>query len=269
MPQKLSPTLPLQDKRALIASSAQKAAGLVAGLKQLGARVTSFPTIDIREIGDKIPIDAALDALENYAWIIFTSSYAVQFFLKRMNERQIPLERWKNSKVCAVGPATASTLTEAGIPVSLVPGEYVAEGVLRSLTEFHGGLEGLAGTRILFPRAQEARDLIPNTLSSAGALVDIVPCYENILPVVDPKLVRSIRQEYFDLVVFTSSSTVRNFAKLFGTKDAKSILERSTVAALGPITADTLASLGKKTAILPKENSVASLLNAIAEYFGR
>ena len=124
-----------------------------------------------------------------------------------------------------------------------------------------------AGCRILLPRAKEARDILPRTLESAGARVDILPCYENVLPEVDEAMVRGIVREPPEIVVFTSSSTVTNFAKILGGNNLKSVFERSTVAALGPITAGTIESLGKRVAILPKENTTASLLQALASHY--
>ena len=62
-------------------------------------------------------------------------------------------------------------------------------------------------------------------------------------------------------------TTVTNFAKILGGNNLKSVFERSTVAALGPITAGTIESLGKRVAILPKENTTASLLQALASHY--
>jgi len=258
---------PLRTKRVLVASSASKLATLTAGLEKLGARVIPFPTIEIREIADKTAVDAALDALDSYSWIIFTSTHGVSYFLLRMKQRGIPADLWRDRKVCAVGPSTAEALRDAGVLVNLVPRDFVAEGILRALADSHGGLEKLVGCRILLPRAKEARDILPRTLESAGARVDILPCYENVLPEVDEAMVRGIVREPPEIVVFTSSSTVTNFAKILGGNNLKSVFERSTVAALGPITAGTVESLGKRVAILPKENTTASLLQALASHY--
>ncbi len=258
---------PLRTKTVLVASSASKLATLMAGLEKLGARVIPFPTIEMREITDKTAVDAALDALDSYSWIIFTSTHGVFYFLLRMKQRGIPADLWRDRKVCAVGPSTAEALSDAGVLVSLVPQDFLAEGILRGLADFHGGLERLAGCRILLPRAKEARDILPRALEAAGARVDILPCYENVLPEVDEAIVQSIVREPPEIVVFTSSSAVINFAKILGGNNLKSVFERSTVAALGPITAGTVESLGKRVAILPKENTTASLLQALASHY--
>lgn len=261
--------LPLHNKSVLLACSAHKSSTLIPGLERLGARVIPFPTIEIRAVADTGPLDAALSHLEGYSWIIFTSSYGVIYFVRRMKELGSSTEHLRSLKVCSVGPATAATLAEADIQVSLVPEKFVAEGVISALAKLYGGLNGLAGKRILLPRAKEARDLLARELESAGARVDVVPCYENVLPEPNEEAVRSILEDSPELLVFTSSSTVTNFARLLGDADGKRLLRRATVAALGPITAKTVASLGKKVEILPRENTSASLLAAIAQFYSQ
>ena len=120
--------LPLENKIVVLTASELKSGRLAAGLARLGARVVEFPTLEIQEISDPGAIDAALDVLDEYDWIIFTSSYGAHYFLRRLTQRGISLERLCHPRVCAVGPATAAALTEAGIQVHLIPDDFVAEG---------------------------------------------------------------------------------------------------------------------------------------------
>jgi uroporphyrinogen III methyltransferase/synthase len=260
--------MPLAGKSAVIACSKSKSEALASGLGALGADVRLFTVLSIRDIQDKRALDAALDHLHEYAWIVFTSTHGVHFFLRRLEDRGIPKRLGRDLKVCAVGPATAATLAASGIPVSLVPREFVAEGILRSFAEKYGSLSSLAGLRILLPRAREARDLIPRTLEAAGARVDVAPCYENVLPEIDSKQMQAFLARTPDLLVFTSSSTVRNFVALIGPDKGKEILTEVTVAALGPVTASTLAAFGKQAEIRPRESTIAVLLEAIRSYYG-
>jgi uroporphyrinogen III methyltransferase / synthase len=260
--------LPLENKIVVLTASELKSTLLSAGLARLGARVIAFPTIEIREIRDTDPIDASLEALEGYAWIIFTSSYGAHYFFRRLTQRGIPRDRLRNPRVCAVGPGTAAALIDAGVQVHLIPDDFVAEGVVRALTEFHGGLEHLAGRHILIPRAKEGRDVLPRELESAGARVDVVACYESVLPKVEESTLNTLLSQVPDLIVFTSSLTVSNFVKLMGDRDGERLLRAATVAALGPITAKTVESLGKQPEIQAHQNTTESLLEAIAQYYG-
>jgi uroporphyrinogen III methyltransferase/synthase len=256
--------LPLADKSVLVACSARKSDALVVGLTALGAQVLAAEVIKIREIADRSAINSALSQLESYDWLVFASSYAVLFFAKYLNERgAVPTL----PRVCAVGPATAATARECGFDVALVPEDFVAEGILRALALRQGGIQGLAGLRILLPRAREARDVLSRDLTAAGAHVDVVSCYENVPGEIDEKALRLMRERRIDLLVFTSSSTVKSFLTLAGEEFGRTILERAAVAALGPVTARTIESFGKKCDIVPAENTIPSLIEAIHNYY--
>jgi uroporphyrinogen III methyltransferase/synthase len=258
---------PLLRRTALLACSEMKSQHLASGLAALGAEVRIFPAIEIREIADKRALDMALDHLDKYAWIIFTSAYGVRFFLDRMADRGIDMGRCHGLQVCAVGPATAAVLENRGVRVTLMPRDYVAEGILAALQERQAGLSGLAGIHILLPRARQARDLLPDALAKNGALVETVACYETVLPAIDRDQVQHVLRRPPDLMVFTSSSAVRNFITILGGEGARRVFGRSMVAALGPVTARTLAACGKKPEIQPRENTIPSLLEAIGSCF--
>jgi len=235
----------------------------------MGGKVVQLPVIEAKEIDDKHALDEALSSLEKYSWIIFTSAYGVSFFARRLEDLGLGRDPFCKLKICAVGPATAKTLKEYGFETSLVPEQYVAEGVVQALDKYCGGLRRLAGHRILIPRALEARDVLPNALAEAGAQVNVVPCYQTLSAELDEAKIRQVGDTAPDLLVFTSSSTIKNLIAILGQEYGKTLLLNSTVAVLGPITAKTAESFGKQAEIVPKENTVASLLDAVREYFSR
>jgi uroporphyrinogen III methyltransferase/synthase len=260
---------PLLNLKILVACSATKMVELVSGLEAMGGTVLPLPSIEVQEIKDKRPLDAALASLKEYAWILFTSAHGVAFFMQRWIETDERVNAQGLPKICAIGPATARALKEYGLDVDLVPERFVAEGVLEALEKHPGGLGHLAGSRILLPRAKKARDVLPAELAKAGARVDVVPCYETVKAEVDENTVRRLRADPPDLAVFTSSSTIRNMVDLLGREDGVRILKRCTLAVLGPVTGSTAASFGKSPDIIPRENTVTSLLEAIRDYYGR
>jgi uroporphyrinogen-III synthase len=158
-------------------------------------------------------------------------------------------------------------LEERGIRVSLVPSEFVAEGIVRALRGWYTQEAGLQGKQILLPQARVARDPIKRELEALGATVEIVPCYENVAPDPDPSLLESLDRFTPELMVFTSTSAVKHFFALVGEARARSLLEEAVVAALGPITQRALTERGLGVEILPAENTAASLLQAIAAHF--
>ena len=125
---------------------------------------------------------------------------------------------------------------------------------------------GIAGARVLLPRAAVAREILPAMLRSAGADVDEVPAYETIAPRGDLSELRDrLAHRTVDLVTFTSSSTVRNFVDLLG-PDANDLLAGTPAACIGPITADTARAAGLDVVVQPSTYTIAAFTEAIVEY---
>jgi uroporphyrinogen III methyltransferase / synthase len=257
----------LKNKSAAIACSSEKSDALTSGLEAMGAAVLVLNVIALHPIPDNRDLDAALDDLDRYDWVVISSTHGAQFFVLRMQQRRVTLKDGENPRLCAVGPATAKFLRESGLRVDLIPEEFVAEGILRALAKYYGDPRNLAGRRFLLPRAQEARDVLPQALLDAGAIVDVVPCYRNVPGSVPPAVVHRLKAAPPDLLVFTSSSTVKNFLTIMGSDEGRRVLQAAKVAALGPITAATIQNCGKKVEILPKKNTIPSLLEAIRKHF--
>jgi len=258
-------SLPLLNRTVFAACSAKKMEELAAGLSGMGAFVLRVPIIETVEIEDKVPLDRALKSLAEYDWLVFTSAYGVSFFMRRKKELGITGEL---PRICAIGPATAEAVREYGCKVALIADKYVAEGVVEALENVEGP-GSLRGRKVLIARAQEGRDVLPQALAAGGATVDLVPCYRTVPGRLDERTMEALRTKRPDLVVFTSSSTVRNFLELYNEEERLEILGRAAVAVIGPVTGATVESFGKLPEIVPKQNTIASLLSAIREYYGR
>ncbi len=127
----------------------------------------------------------------------------------------------------------------------------------------------MAGCRVLLPRAQAARDILPETLRRAGARVDVVSCYETVRAEFDDAAIQRLRSADPDLAVFTSSSAIRGLIDLLGQDDGIRVLMVSAVAVLGSVTAATAESFGKSPEIIPEQNTVASLIEAIRCFYSK
>jgi uroporphyrinogen III methyltransferase/synthase len=254
---------PLFGRSILVTRAADQAGEFSGMLEALGAQVYECPTIQLVPPENSAELDAALAGLAGFAWVVFTSVNAVQHCFTRLAALGLDSRAFGSSRVCAVGPRTAAALAPFGIRPDLVPADYKAEGVV---AEF-GRLQ-LAGQRVLFPRADKARELIPQALTAMGATVVAPVAYRNILPDgLPPAALLALEERRVDCVTFTSSSTAENLAALLGENRFLHLLEGVTVAAIGPVTARTCRELGLEVRLEPQEYTLAAMTAEIVRYF--
>lgn len=255
---------PLLGKTVVITRARGQAAEFSRLLKNYGARVIEFPTIEIIPPDSWKRLDKAIDRLGTYHWLIFTSANGVRFFLKRLRMKKKRLAEFKDLRFCAIGPRTAQELEKAGVKVDIVPERYYAEALARRL-----GIEQLKGRRILLARAKKARDLLPRKLRTLGARVDVIEIYQTIAPTISGEEIERVFQENkIDVITFTSSSTVDNFLRMYREKAGlKPPLGEVAIAAIGPITSNTLRKRGITPDIIPDSFTIEALTRAIVDYF--
>jgi uroporphyrinogen III methyltransferase / synthase len=263
--------LPLAGRAVMITRARAQAAEFASALEAYGARVVSCPTIEIAPPESYAELDAAIDNLFGYDWLVFTSANAVVYFMRRLEASGKDASELDELRVCAVGDATAERLADERVHVDLVPQKFQAEGVFAALENYLGGRERLAGLNFLLPRAAAARDFLPRALEVAGARADCVTAYRTVRPeTTDRARVEALLVGGgVDCVTFTSSSTVRNFAQLFDTRDLRPLLSGARVACIGEVTAQTAAEYGLRTDILPAEATALALASAVADYYRR
>lgn len=256
---------PLQGRTIVITRAAAQAQRFVDLLEAEGARVLAAPTIAIEPPPSWEPLDAALDDIDSFAWVVFTSVNGVAMVDRRLTARRLPWTTIARRRVAAIGPATAEALAEHGVRAEVVPGEYRAEGLVARLRA-----ELRPGDRVLLPRAAQTRDVLVAELRAAGADVVEVPVYVTRRVERDAGRLRdALAAGSVHAVTFTSSSTARNFAELFTDEERRDLLAGVTVASIGPITAATAEEYGLTTDVMPGEYTIPALTRALVEYFQR
>jgi uroporphyrinogen III methyltransferase / synthase len=252
---------PLFGKGIVITRPERQADDLARLLAAEGAHAIHFPTIKIIPPEDLNELDNAINRLDTYNWIIFTSANGVQYFLERLSEQNKDIRELKGIKICCIGPATAEQITKRGIKVDLVPEHYISEGILKSFAAID-----MHGKKVLIPRAAQARDVLPEGLRKMGAQVDVVPAYTTINSGrKKEELAGQIADNRVNVITFTSSSTVTNFLEIMG-KDYSLPLQIK-IACIGPITAATARKAGLKVDIEQDEYTMAGLVQALIDYF--
>ena len=236
--------LVLKGRTVVVTRAVHQSEGFVRRLEAAGARVVRFPVIAIAPPIDWAPVDAAMAQLDGFDWIVFTSANAVEAFLHRVGARAV------ESRIAAVGPATAQALSEHRLPVHLMPENHVAEGLVDAFAH-----RNLAGKHILLPRAAAARDVLPQALRAQGAIVQIVDVYRNILPPAPGDFPAAA-----DWVTFTSASTVKNLLALVPREQ----WENARLASIGPETSAVLRQHRLLVTVEASPSTQEALAEAIA-----
>jgi uroporphyrinogen III methyltransferase/synthase len=245
---------PLAGRTVVVTRPRAQAGGFAAALEEMGAEVVPLPAIRIAPAPDPEPLRQAVRCAGTFDWIVFTSVNGVARFFAALADAGRDARALAPARIAAIGPATAAELAKHAIIPDLVPGEYVAEAAVEALAA-----EGVAGKRVLLPRAEIARAVLPDELRARGAEVVDVAAYRTVP---DGEGAAEVRRRLdageIDWVTFTASSTVRTFAELVGAD-----VGRARVASIGPVTSGTARELGMRVDVEAAEYTIPGLLAAL------
>ncbi len=255
-------TQPLAGRRVLVTRAVQQAGKLSEGLRALGAEPVEVPVLEIQPPASYDPLDQALNHLFSYDWLILTSANTVRAIVERASLLKLAL-RSQTIHIAAIGQATAEAARGAGLHVTLTPESYVAESLVGILAE------RLHSRRVLLARAAIARDLIPDALRSAGATVNVVDAYQNVVPATAPDKLKAALAGGIHAATFTSSSCATHLAQV--ARQARLSVPFAGVAAvsIGPITSQTLQDLHWPPAAEADPHDVSGLIAAVARVLQR
>jgi len=256
-------TQPLFGKRVLVTRARGQASALSDLLRAYGGDPLECPTIEFHPPDSWDEVDEAIRQLASYQWLVLTSVNGVQRFMQRLWHNGRDARALHGLRVCCIGPRTAEELETFGIKADVVPSEFQAEGLVKSMKA-----TGVKGQGVLIARAAEARQLLPEELSSLGATVKIVTVYQTVMPVGDVSAVREMLQaKKIHVITFASSSTVKNFHTLFsGDQALLELLEGVIIACIGPITAKTVENFGLRVDVIAAQNTIPALVDGLVHH---
>lgn len=259
----------LAGRSVLVTRTGEQSVEMTARLEAAGAKVMHAPMIALTAPDSWDAIDEAIRKINQYDWIIFTSTNGVKFFFQRLAQNcRFPLAQITAAKICAIGKTTAKAILAVGAKADFVAKDSKAEGLVKEFVAQFDSAEALHGLRILLPRARLAREVLPEELRRLGAEVDALETYQNILPeTAGENLLQLLQSGAIDIITFTSSSTVNNFAAVVGKDNLARLLQNVCVACIGPVTAATAQALGLQSIIQPNDYTAASLVEAIEQKF--
>ena len=265
----LRPTLrwfedrPLLGKNIVVTRARAQASDLVERLTRLGALCRQCPIIEPAPMDDLSLLDYAINRLDTFDWIVFTSVNGVGYFFDRLFKKGRDVRSLGHLRTAAIGPTTARSLRQYGLRTDVLPKTYQAESLIEAFSQFD-----FKGQKVLLPRALKAREILPEELAKMGAEVDVVPAYqtkESSEGVVE--VIEDLNNGSIDMITFTSSSTVTNFMSQLPADQASALMAKATIACIGPITADTARDLGLTVDLVAADFTIEGLCRAVVNYY--
>ncbi len=219
-----------------------------------GAEILEQPGIRVADPPDWSAVDSALERIASYDWLVFSSSNGVKRLLDRLLVRSGNLGQLTKVRLAAIGPGTAAELRRYGLTADVVPPLYRAESLADTL------VADAAGKRFLLARASRGRQVLPERLVAAGAVVEQVVVYFTYdVETADPLVAAALGDGRVDWVTVTSSAIARAIVAMFGVQ-----LRKARLASISPITSQTLRELGHPPAAEASEYTMAGLVAAMA-----
>jgi uroporphyrinogen III methyltransferase / synthase len=247
---------PLHGKRVVVTRARAQASGLAARLEEMGAEVIELPALRIAPRLESEDVRRAVRSIaaKEFDIVCVTSPNGAALLLAALHEQGLDARALGGVRVAAIGPGTAAALRAGGVLADVVPPRSIAESLAAELVA-----EGVRGKHVLIARASEARDVLPEELSSAGAVVEIVSLYETVRAQIGMERLQQLAAA--DYVTFTSSSTVRFLLESIGGEERFPAGAR--VVSIGPVTSDTARDHGLDVHVEAQRHDVDGLVEAL------
>src|SRR5579863_7979931 len=246
----------LAQRRILVTRAAHQAGKLSEALRAAGAEPVEVPVLEIQPPASYDPLDHALRHLFSFDWLILTSANTVRVIAERAAILKISV-RDHGVHIAAIGQATADAAYHAGFRVTLTPENYVAESIVAALSS------RVQGKHVLLARAAIARDVIPDALRKAGAIVNVIDAYQNVIPASAPEQLRAALAAHIDAVTFTSSSSATHLAEVARAAGIGFPFAGVKAVSIGPVTSGTLRELRWEPAGEATVHDIPGLLEAV------
>ncbi len=261
----MSNNLPLVGQTFLIAPSAVRE--LAIALERQGARVVSWPGIDIRAPETYAALDEAIENLFGYDWMIFRNVNAVAFFLARFQELGHEISELDSVRVCALGQEVLQRLEESHVHVDVIPDRLSTQSIFDAIEVYLGGRDALHGFNFLVPSAGASDTCLQKALEDAGARADLVTTYQACSTNDSYRINALLRGGAFDCITFTSASEVLELAQLFDVSELGELLKEVAVVCTDQETAQCAAGFGLAANIAVNTVEGPALADAIASCF--
>ncbi len=244
-------------KNVVVTRSRAQSSSLVKRIEKLGGEAIEFPAIRISPVNPNKKLENAINKMEKYSYIIFTSVNGVKIFFENLNNLGYDARKLYGCKIVAIGSSTSKELENYGIKSDIIPKRFVGEEIYNILEE-----RLTSNDSILIPRSGNARSYLVDELGKI-CNVDEIVTYETVLGNVDKEVVLDrLEDGKIDYITFTSSSTVKNFVKMLG-KENLHRLKDAKLVSIGPITSKTIEGYGLNVHKEAENYTIDGVVNCI------
>lgn len=253
----------------------------------LGGQSYSIVDMSVEQTEEKDRLRVALEHIEDYSWLAFTSQNTITLFFKWLREWNIDVRKLAHLKIAVVGAGTRDALRSEGYIADYVPDEYTTSALAMGLANVMND-----GEKLLLPRAVQGSETMLDILDKGGVTYEEIPVYD----VVGRRMESIQYLKDLDVITFVSASGVRGFLKVldaekngFGmdhmpndvdscrehTNNTEStlkihdIMKNIRIAALGNVTEKALEKAGYHADIVPEVGDIEHLISSIGEFYTR
>ncbi|MEM6363027.1 MAG: uroporphyrinogen-III C-methyltransferase [Planctomycetota bacterium] len=252
---------PLLGKRVLISrpqvvmeSPSQSDDVLSSQLCSLGAVVLSQPVMSIVAEEPSI-LDATLDRIDAFDWIVFSSRNGVRYLTQRICQRGGDARSLGQVRIAAVGTGTAEELWRFRLRADLLPTTSTGSNLAAALATH------ARHARVLSIRGNRGGDHFRRPLEDAGHSLEEVVVYKQVDgPETSPEVQTAIDERALDWITITSGELARRLHDRFG--DA---LWQIRIAAISPAVRSVLQSLGGRDIVVAESPGMDSIIDAIID----
>ncbi len=246
---------PLFGTSVLVAGSRRTSAKLRQRLSVLGAEVFTQPAIRVAEPVDWSTVDAALERLDQYDWLVFTSGNGVDGLLNRVFSRGADVRALGRVRLAALGRGTAERLRHYHLHPDLAPDKVDAASLARSL------MDDAPAEAFLLARATGDRPILADELEEAGAAVDQIPVYRTVdVDEPNPDVADALKAGEVAWITVTSSPTARSLVRLYG-----ELLRSAKMVSISPLTSASLRDLGYPPEVEATPHTVEGMVETLLD----
>lgn len=251
----------------------------------LGGQSYSIVDMSVEQTEEKDRLRVALEHIEDYSWLAFTSQNTITLFFKWLREWNIDVRKLVHLKFAVVGAGTRDALRSEGYIADYVPDEYTTSALAMGLANVMND-----GEKLLLPRAVQGSETMLDILDKGGVTYEEIPVYD----VVGRRMESIQYLKDLDVITFVSASGVRGFLKVLdaekngsgmdhmpndvdscrehtnnteSTLKIHDIMKNIRIAALGNVTEKALEKAGYHADIVPEVGDIEHLISSIGEFY--